>query len=230
MQVYHGSYMEIEEIDLSKAQPHRDFGQGFYVTKYREQAESWAKIIGSKYGNDGFVTEFTYCDTAFTEHLCKVKHFASYDEEWLDFVVMNRNTMLPQPAHDYDIVEGPVANDKVQRTLTRYLAGKITKENFLKMLSYHEPTHQICFCTMRSLLVLDKAYNDSIFDIEDRAESIVEQLMFDYQLDEKRAADLFYSSATFTRLSDWSTEYYLKSWQEIYEMLKTEFILPVTEK
>jgi hypothetical protein len=32
MQVYHGSYMEIEEIDLSKAQPHRDFGQGFYVT------------------------------------------------------------------------------------------------------------------------------------------------------------------------------------------------------
>ncbi|MDR1155240.1 MAG: DUF3990 domain-containing protein [Bacteroidales bacterium] len=28
-------------------------------------------------------------------------------EEWLDFVVMNRNRNLPVPAHDYDIVEGP---------------------------------------------------------------------------------------------------------------------------
>jgi hypothetical protein len=43
MQVFHGSYMKIDEIDLSKTQPNRDFGQGFYVTKYREQAESWAK-------------------------------------------------------------------------------------------------------------------------------------------------------------------------------------------
>jgi hypothetical protein len=168
------------------------------------------------------VTEFTYCDTAFTEHLCKVKHFDSYNEEWLDFVVMNRNTMLPQPAHDYDIVEGPVANDKVQRTLTRYLAGKISKEKFLKMLSYHEPTHQICFCTMRSLLVLDKAYNDSIFDIEDCAESIVEQLMLDYNFDEEKATDIFFSSNVFAQLSDEDAKLYLKNWKEIYDLLKKE--------
>jgi hypothetical protein len=103
MQVYHGSYMVIDEIDLSKTHPNRDFGQGFYVTKFREQAESWAKNIGEKYGNKGCVTEFTYYDTEFTERLCKVKHFGAYNEEWLDFVVMNRNPFAQKPAHDYEI-------------------------------------------------------------------------------------------------------------------------------
>jgi len=39
MIVYHGSYTEIVEIDLSQATPNKDFGRGFYVTKIREQAE-----------------------------------------------------------------------------------------------------------------------------------------------------------------------------------------------
>jgi hypothetical protein len=222
MQVFHGSYMEIDEIDLSKAQPNRDFGQGFYVTKYRNQAESWAKNIGRKYDNDGFVTEFSYYDSALTEHLCKIKRFDSYNEEWLDFVVMNRNPLSPKPAHEFDIVEGPVADDKVQRTLTRYLNGKISKEKFLKMLSYHGPTHQICFCTMRSLLVLEKEPDDRLFMIEDIAEQIVEQLMSDNTINETQAAEFLYMSATFTRLADKNTELYKQQWEEIYTMLKKE--------
>jgi hypothetical protein len=38
MKVYHGSYTVIHEIDLSKGELQRDFGRGFYVTKFREQA------------------------------------------------------------------------------------------------------------------------------------------------------------------------------------------------
>jgi hypothetical protein len=49
MEVYHGSYTKIDKIDLSKSQLNRDFGQGFYVTKFRKHAESWAEIIGGKY-------------------------------------------------------------------------------------------------------------------------------------------------------------------------------------
>lgn len=41
MKVYHGSYTEIETIDLTKGELQRDFGRGFYVTKLREQAEYW---------------------------------------------------------------------------------------------------------------------------------------------------------------------------------------------
>ena len=49
MKVYHGSYTVIEDIDLSKSIPNKDFGKGFYVTKYRQHAESWAKAIGRKF-------------------------------------------------------------------------------------------------------------------------------------------------------------------------------------
>lgn len=34
MKVYHGSYTEIETIDLSKGEVQRDFGRGFYVPNY----------------------------------------------------------------------------------------------------------------------------------------------------------------------------------------------------
>ena len=43
MRVYHGSYTEIEMIDLSFCVVGKDFGQGFYVTKLREQAEFFGK-------------------------------------------------------------------------------------------------------------------------------------------------------------------------------------------
>ncbi len=48
MKVYHGSYTEIETIDFSFCQTKRDFGKGFYVTKYYEQAEVWAQRKGNE--------------------------------------------------------------------------------------------------------------------------------------------------------------------------------------
>jgi len=42
MKVYHGSYTEINEIDLLKCKAGRDFGRGFYVTNILLQAEFWA--------------------------------------------------------------------------------------------------------------------------------------------------------------------------------------------
>ena len=56
MQVYHGSYMEINEIDLSKCKPNKDFGSGFYVTKYKKQAESWAINIAKRIHYEPFIT------------------------------------------------------------------------------------------------------------------------------------------------------------------------------
>lgn len=55
MRVYHGSYTEINEIDLTFSRTSRDFGQGFYVTRFREQAEYWAKKKGERKGNNAFV-------------------------------------------------------------------------------------------------------------------------------------------------------------------------------
>jgi hypothetical protein len=65
MKLYHGSYTKIKEIDFSKCARYRDFGRGFYVTKFRHHAEDWAKRIGVKHGNEGFVTEFDFYETFF---------------------------------------------------------------------------------------------------------------------------------------------------------------------
>ena len=60
MKVYHGSYTEINEIDLAFCEISRDFGQGFYVTKLRRQAEYWAERKSRKQHDVGFVMEFEY--------------------------------------------------------------------------------------------------------------------------------------------------------------------------
>jgi hypothetical protein len=60
------------------------------------------------------------------------------------------------------------------------------------------------------------------YKIEHIGEPIIEQLMADFDIDEDKAADLFFSSKTFGRLAEKETGLYLKSWQEIYEMLTKE--------
>ncbi len=117
--------MEISVIDLSKCELGRDFGRAFYVTKLREQAEFWAKRKGRINNSNGYVTEYNFFENAFEHCNLKVLRFEGYDEKWLDFVVVNRR--LDAPLHDYDIVEGPVANDDIAQRIFAYLAGAISK-------------------------------------------------------------------------------------------------------
>lgn len=223
MKVYHGSYIKIEQIDLTQCRPNRDFGRGFYVTKFLQHAQNWSNTIGRRYNAQGVVSEFEYVESAFVRSICKIKQFEDYNEEWLDFVVMNRVTNNSEPAHDYDIIEGPVADDKVQNRIRKYLNGEVSKKDFLEELKYHEATHQICFCTLNSLQAINcrlgVGANDYIVDI---GESIIEQLILDFDIDPEKATDLFYSSNTLARFTDTATELYHKPWQEIYELLKQE--------
>jgi hypothetical protein len=227
MRVYHGSYTKIDKIDLSKCEIGKDFGQGFYVTKIRQQADFWAERRGLYNKTEGVVTEFEFNENAFQYFKLKVLRFGEYDEEWLDFVVRNRDLTLPQPTHDFDIVEGPVADDKISTRINFYLAGKISKQQFLEELKWHEDTHQICFCTGRSLQMLTHIDNPADIDYELSmiGEMLLKQLVTDFDVDEERATDMFYTSAVFARLSDESTGLYHKPWQEIYEMLKIELKL-----
>ena len=43
MIVYHGGTAIIENPDVKFSKKYLDFGRGFYVTTYKEQAEKWAK-------------------------------------------------------------------------------------------------------------------------------------------------------------------------------------------
>ena len=61
-----------------------------------------------------------------------------------------------------------------------------------------------------------------IINIEDIGEKVVEMLISDFGKSEANASDIFYSSETFAKLSDYNTRFFAKSWQEIYELLKKE--------
>jgi hypothetical protein len=223
MQVYHGSYTEIFDIDLSKSQSNKDFGKGFYVTKFRHHAELWAVNMARRYDKKPFVTEYTFYKRAFEEKSrYNVLRFDDYDETWLDFVVLNRDPAFTTNQHNYDLIEGPIADDKVQNRINDFLDGIITKNNFLNELKYHEKTHQICFCTINSLQLLKKTDTKYSSYVTRISEQVIENLMIDLNIDEKQTADFFYTSKTFADLSDKSTELYKKTWQEIYEMLKIE--------
>ncbi len=170
------------------------------------------------------MTEFEFNENAFLHFNLKVLRFTGYDDGWLNFVAMNRNTALPQPTHDYDIVEGPVADDKIATRIKRYLKGNISKQQFLEELKFVKETHQICFCTGRSLQMLDftEKKEDIEYEIAKISEPLIEQFIIEFNIDEETATDKFFSSNTFAKLADKTTEFHKKTWQEIYELLKQE--------
>jgi hypothetical protein len=223
MRVYHGSYTEIDEIDLSKCELYKDFGQGFYVTKIREQAAYWANRKGRIAKCKSHITEYNFIESAFEHWKFRVLRFDGYSEEWLDFVVLNRNTSSPIPSHNYDIVEGPVADDKVTQRLGKYLEGSILKETFLEELKFFKHTHQICLCTQRSLQALERIHtHKSVGDIDD---TILQSLVADYGMTGEKAVDTYFESQTYKQLIDDSTGLYQKPWREIYDLLLRELNL-----
>ena len=60
MLVYHGSYKIIEKPDIKYSQKYLDFGPGFYVTEFKEQAERWAKRKGLRQGRDPVVSIYDF--------------------------------------------------------------------------------------------------------------------------------------------------------------------------
>jgi len=223
MRVYHGSDTPVSVVYLQKCKPNRDFGRGFYVTKLRSQAEDMAKRVARYSKLTPVITEYEFDEYAYEDSDLKVLRFDDYNESWLDFVVLNRSADKRRQAHDYDIVEGPVADDRISRNVSKYLKGKISKEDFLEMLK-HSENHQICFCTINSLQMLDYIENpkDIEYEVSEIGEPLLEQFILDFNIDEETAADKFYSSNTFAKLADETTELYKKTWQEIYELLKQE--------
>lgn len=142
--VYHGSYTEIKNPMTNVGRKNLDFGQGFYLTNIKEQAEAWSRIIATRKGKNikpvVNVYNFDYFRTKNIGY--RFNEFETYNIEWLKFVVDCRNGK--DVFSDYDIVIGGVANDKVIDTVEDYEKGIITAEQALGQLRYKDVNHQIC--------------------------------------------------------------------------------------
>lgn len=140
--LYHGSKAIVEFPEIRMARYHKDFYFGFYCTLLPEQAKRWAV----RYTGQGVINEYLYTPSSDL----KVKRFDGMTEEWLDFITACR---CGQP-HDYDIVEGPMANDTIFNYIQNYVDGKITRAAFWELARFKHPTHQISFHTVRALAAL----------------------------------------------------------------------------
>ena len=152
IQLYHGSTVNIERIDLQKSRPNKDFGRGFYLSADRQQAWRMGEFKALTEGGVPVMNTYLFDETVLTSGELRVLTFESYTREWAEFIFLNRNNRSVKPAHDYDIVYGPIANDRVGVQIGKYEAGDITLDQFLENLKYMKlVTFQYFFGTARAL-------------------------------------------------------------------------------
>lgn len=153
--LYHGSPFRVEQPLISVGRKNLDFGQGFYLTRLREQAATWAVIISSRqkenHTREAWLNIYEFdLEAALSDgyrHLC----LEAYDRQWLDFISASRHG--EEPWKEYDLIEGGVANDKVVDAIEAYLSGLADLEHTLGKLAYAKPNHQIC---LRSQALIDR--------------------------------------------------------------------------
>ncbi len=165
--LFHGSYISVQAPLVKLGRKKVDFGQGFYLTNLRKQAESWAKTIAERKGRNTQPTVSTFLfdyDAAKSEGY-RIKVFESYNLEWIEYVMDCRRGGMEQMK--YDIVEGGVANDNVIDTVEDYENGIITTEQALGQLKYKEVNHQICILNQDIVNKYLKYVSSEILTLED---------------------------------------------------------------
>lgn len=157
MRLYHGSTVYIEQIDLQKSRPNKDFGRGFYLSADRFQAQRMGEFKALIEGGVPVMNVYEFDEAVLQSGELKVLRFEGYSREWAEFIFLNRNNPSKLPAHDYDIVYGPIANDRVGVQISKYEAGDITLEQFLENLKYMQGvTYQYFFGTDKAIAKLKK--------------------------------------------------------------------------
>lgn len=150
MKLFHGSTVIVDKPKILNEQRLLDFGKGFYTTTNQNQAERWAiiKKQRTRKNEKAIVSIYQIKNEIFAEQKLKIKEFEKADAEWLDFVFANRKGTLN---HNFDITNGPVANDTLYATLTLYEAGILTKDETINRLKVHKLFDQIAFHTNNAL-------------------------------------------------------------------------------
>ena len=149
MIVYHGSTVLVEVPEILTSARKLDFGEGFYTTSNREQAVRWSERVCERRNTKiQIISEYEF-DFKTADKVLKIVSFCEPDEEWLDFISLNRNGSI-QPTL-YDIAIGPVADDDIYGTVLLYEQGFLDKDAAIKRFKVRKLYDQILFHTDESL-------------------------------------------------------------------------------
>lgn len=168
--LYHGSYCEVKEPDLEKCAKRKDFGQGFYLTSSKEQAENFLQTAIVKAVNKGDAESnqnYGYISTFKVELSVELKShiFEAADTEWLHCIAAHRKRRtfidIEDEMAQYDVIVGKIADDQTNTTLAAYIAGafgtmgeKEADEFCIRQLLPEKLKDQFCFKTEAALKCL----------------------------------------------------------------------------
>ena len=140
--IYHGSNVVVRTPRILMNGYYKDFGYGFYCTEIKKQAKRWAI---TKRGTP-VINKYKYTE----DITLKTLSFDKMTSDWLNFVVDCRRGI----EHEFDIVEGPMADDQIWDYVEEYMSGGISKEAFWELVKFKYPTHQIVFRNAKALKTL----------------------------------------------------------------------------
>lgn len=147
--LYHGSAEIVDSPNLEVCRDNTDFGRGFYTTSNLEQAKKWANIKRDRKGAAiGYISLFELDEKCLDSKDLKVYKFNGANEEWLEFVLNNRRN---KSTKFYDIVEGPVADDRLYATITLYEQGILSAKACIEQLETHKLFDQLSFHSSKAL-------------------------------------------------------------------------------
>ena len=177
--LYHGSYCEVKKPDLAKCSKRKDFGQGFYLTTSKKQAESFLKtsivkaIATDKIEesqNYGYISTF---EIKLSKEL-EIYIFEEADVDWLHCIAAHRKkklfTEVEKNTAKHDIIVGKIADDATNATLTAYLGGafgtvgdKDADAFCIKQLLPNKLKDQYCFKTENAIECLKFVESEKIW-------------------------------------------------------------------
>jgi len=154
MLLFHGSNTLVEKPMLFEPNRGLDFGKGFYLTSSREQADRFSVEVCNRARRFtperiGFPTVSVFSFDDADPNDLEVLYFQAPDEEWLMFVKENRRQTYS--GKTYDVICGPVANDRVFFTLQAFTNGFISLEAAIVALKPFNLIDQYCFATAKAL-------------------------------------------------------------------------------
>ena len=128
MILYHGSNISIQQIDLGKCKPNKDFGKGFYLGEKYEQAANYI----SNFNNDK-----VYAFRLDTKNLKFFKF--NVDNSWMIAIAYYRGWLKDYEDHkvvrkvldsikDADVIIAPIADNRMFDIINEFIENFITDE------------------------------------------------------------------------------------------------------
>jgi hypothetical protein len=162
LELFHGSYAKIDVPRIIVSNRMLDYGTGFYTTTDKNQAIRFTeKFI--PLGKPRVVNVYEFDEKA-QSHL-STKTFATADHEWLEYVVANR--LGKGLERDYDVVIGPVANDRVYSVVELFESGDYSADEALRRLKTYRLVDQVTLKSEAALAGLRFKFAFAVDEVED---------------------------------------------------------------